>query len=43
MKLINRITMRLMLANGRIYGTEDVGLNDRCSIDIRKAFTHSDC
>ena len=32
---------RKIVANGRIYGTEDVNLNDRCSIDIRKAFTHS--
>ena len=32
---------RTIVANGRIYGAEDVNLNDRCSIDIRKAFTHS--
>ena len=32
---------RTIVANGRIYGAEDVSLNERCSIDIRKAFTHS--
>ena len=32
---------RTIVANGRIYGAEDVSLDDRCSIDIRKAFTHS--
>ena len=32
---------RTIVANGRIHGTENVSLNDRCSIDIRKAFTHS--
>ena len=32
---------RTIVANGRIYGAEDVNLNDRCSIDIRKASTHS--
>ena len=32
---------RTIEANGRMYGAEDVNLNDRCSIDKRKAFTHS--